>query len=482
MVNWSEPQKQSAFGIFMFAGKAFRQVVIVVLAAVGSLVRKEKPFWVWALSFGGIAAFVFGKAFLEYFFFTFHVTEGQLIIKKGIFSKKTLVIPFERIQTVQLHQNLLHKIINHCKVAIDTAGTEETEVAIQSLSYAKAISLKQLLTKQTVSPLTKEEEDVEKTIRLLPRDLFKMAISANHLETFGLLFAFVIARFQDVKDLFGIDAADWVESQGKQIAFTTQMIGLMIFFVLAFSILISVLRIVLKFSDLTIHLGEKGFQLKHGMLSSQQQFIGSKKIQFIQWNANWIRRKIGMYMFHIKTAGETDLKKKQKIHVPVTREEHLQKLGSYYQNHLPSVNTQPGTIQPQYFYRQIVLIVLPVTVLAVTTIWIWWSWYALLFLIWSINYIIKTKIYQQNFKIWVNDDAIEISKGVWGRQRLVINWHNLQVITVQQSIYQRRKRLANLSLQTASGEVNIPYLQVEEAQMLADHAAMKIESSQRNWM
>lgn len=481
MVNWSEPQKQSAFGIFMFAGKAFRQVVIVVLAAVGSLARKEKPFWVWAVSFGGIALFVFGKAFLEYFYFTFHVSEGQLIIKKGIFSKKTLVIPFERIQTVQLHQNLLHRIINHCKVAIDTAGTEETEVSIQSLSYSKAISLKELLTQEVVSSVT-SEETVEKTIRLSPRDLFKMALSANHLETFGLLLAFVIARFQDVKDLFGVDAADWMESQGKQVAFTTQLIGIMIFFVLAFSILISVLRIVLKFSDLTIQLGEKGFQLKHGMLSSQQQFIGSKKIQFIQWNANWIRRKVGMYMFHIKTAGETDLKKKQKIHVPVTREEHLHKLGSYYQDNLPSANTEAGTIQPQYFYRQVLYIVLPVTIIATTIIWIWWTWYAALFLIWSVNYIIKTKIYQKNFKIWVNDDAIEISKGVWGRQRLVVNWHNLQVITIQQSIYQRRKGLANLSMQTASGEVNIPYLMVEEAQMLADHAAMKIESAQKNWM
>lgn len=481
MVNWYEPQKQSAFGIFMFAGKAFREIIALILIAVGSLSRKEKPFFIWAITFGAIALFVFGRAFLEYFFFTFHVTEGQLIIKKGIFSKKTLVIPFERIQTVQLHQNLLHKIINHCKVAIDTAGSEETEVAIQSLSYNKAINLKELLTQEVTSPVTKEEA-VEKTIRLSFRDLFKMALSANHLETFGLLLAFVIARFEDVKDLFGIDAYDWVESQGKQVALTTQMIGIMIFFVLAFSILISVLRIVLKFSDLTIHLGEKGFQLKHGMLSSQQQFIGSKKIQFIQWNANWIRRKIGMYMFHIKTAGETDLKKKQKINVPITRKEHIQKLGNYYQNDLPSLSTEAGRIQPQYFYRQVLYIVLPVTVVVMTIIWIWWNWYAALFLIWSINYIVKTKIYQKNFKIWVNDEAIEISKGVWGRQRLVVNWHNLQVITVQQSIYQRRKGLANLSMQTASGEVNIPYLKLEEAQMLADNAAMKIESSQRNWM
>ncbi len=481
MVNWQDPQRQSAFGIFMLAGKAFREMWALLLVAAGPLSKKNSPFWLWAVVIGAFALIIFGRAFLEYFFFHFHVSEKQLIIKKGIFSKKTLVIPFERIQTVQLHQNLLHKIINHCKVAIDSAGSEETEVAIRSLSYNKAISLKELLS-QEVASTVRQEATEEKTIRLSSKDLFKMAVSANHLETFGLLFAFVIARFEDVKNLLGINALDWVESQGKQVAFTTQMIGIMIFFVLAFSILISVLRIILKYSDLTIQLGDKGFQLKHGMLSMQQQFIGSKKIQFIQWNANWIRRKIGMYMFHVKTAGETDLKKKQRIHVPVTRQEHLQKLADYYQTELPSVATEPGTIQPQYFYRQILLIGLPVTLIAAGLIWIWWSWNALWVLIWLTYFIINTKVFQNNFRLWVNENAIEISKGVWGRQRLVVNWHNLQLVTVQQSIYQRKKGLASLSLQTASGEVNIPYLRFQEAQMLADHATLKMEISQEKWM
>lgn len=482
MDNWSAPQRQSAFGIFMFAGKAVREVVALVLILTGSWLNKKKPFSTFALLIGGTALYIFGKAFLEYFFFTFHISENQLIVKKGIFSKRTLIIPFDRIQTVQLHQNLLHKIIGHCKVAIDTAGTDKSEVTIQSLQYNKALSLKELLTHETVQQVVVTPESKQNTIALAAGDLFKMAVSANHLETFGLIIAFVLARFNDVKELLGIDAYDYMEEHGKEVTFTAQMTGVIIFFTLLFAMVISVLRIILKYSNLTIQLDEKGFHLKHGLLNSQQQFIGARKIQYVLWKANWIRRKIGLYMFHVKTAGEDDLKKKQRIHVPVTKEDHLQKLASYYQSELPSQQTEANIIHLSYAYRRVLLIGLPLTIIAISIAFIWWQWNSLWIAAWLIYFFITNMIYRNNFRFWVSENAIEISRGIWGREKLILNWQKLQLVTVQQSIYQRRNKLASLSLLTASGVVNIPYLKEDEARFLADYAAMKTESSQKNWM
>lgn len=482
MANWSVPQRQSALGIFMFAGKAFREVVAIFLVTTGSLINKGKPFKSFALLYGCIAVYIFGKAFLEYFFFTFHILENQLIVKKGIFSKKTLVIPFGRIQTVQLHQNLLHKLIGHCKVAIDTAGTDKSEVVIQSLAYNKAVLLKEALTQQITGTVDVSHQENQNTISLAAGDLFKMAVSANHLETFGLIIAFVLARFNDVKDLLGIDAYDYMEEHGKEVTFTAQMTGIIIFFTLLFAMVISVLRIILKYSDLAIRLDAKGFHLKHGLLNSQQQFIGARKIQYVLWKANWIRRKIGLYMFHVKTAGEDDLKKKQRIHVPVTKAEHLHILAAYYQAALPSHQGEANNIHASYVYRRVLLIGLPVTIIAIAVAFIWWQWYALWIGVWLIYFIITDIIYRNNFRFWVSEEAIEISKGVWGREKLVLNWQKLQIVTVRQNIYQRKNNLANLSLITASGAVNIPYIREDAARFLADFAAMKTESSQKNWM
>ncbi|HEX6914766.1 MAG TPA: PH domain-containing protein [Chitinophagaceae bacterium] len=487
MADWQQPRKQSAFGIFMFAGKAFREIIAVALVIIGSFARKEKPVAAWLLAFGGIGLYIFGKAFLEYFYFSFQVTGDQLIVRRGIFSKKTLVIPFERIQTVQLHQNLLHRLIGHCKVSIDTAGSEKTEVSIQSLGYRDANELKELLTRQGLATATGETSPVVAgtnagVIRLSATDLLKIAISANHLETFGLLAAFVLARFEDVKDLLGFNAYDWVEAQGSTIAFTTQMIGGIVFLALLISIVISFLRIVLKFSDLTIQLTGKGFQLKHGLLQSQQQFIGTRKIQFIEWTANWVRRKLGICLFHIKTVGETDQKKKQRIYLPVTREAHLEQLSGYYQQDRPSAGTEAGFIRKAYVLRTVLFKGVPFTIFLTAIAWFWWGIYSLLVLITLVYFIITTIIYRRNFRVWVNNDAIQIEKGVWGRQELLLKWQKIQVVTIRQSPYQRRKTLANLVLHTAAGAVEIPYLALDEAALLADHAMMQIERSQENWM
>jgi putative membrane protein len=482
MVNWEQPQKQSAVGIFLFAAKAFREVIAFMVIAIGGLSRKGKPAAAWMLTIGGFAAFIFGRAALEYFYFKFYISEGQFIVKKGILSKKTIMIPFDRIQSVQLEQNLFHRIIHHYKVSIDTAGSEKTEVSIHALTYNKALDLKRVLTGEKTVAAGTEAGAAENTIRLSAKDLFKLALSHNHLETVGLIIAFVLARFHDIKEWFDIDAYGWLESHGKQVAVTTQIIAISAFIALAFAILISVVRIILKYSDLMITLSEKGFNVKHGLLHSHQQFIGANKIQFIQWNANWARRKIGMYMFHVKTTGENDIKNKKRVRVPVTRKEHIYKLAAYYQQELPSAGNSSNDIQPQYVSRKTLFVGLPVTLFFILVFFFIMKWQALWFGLLLIYSFVRNRIFRKNFRFWVKEDAIEISSGVWGRQRIILNWHKLQVVTINQGIYKRRKNLADLLLQTASGNVVLPYITLAQAQVLSDYAAMKTESTQKRWM
>ncbi len=483
-MNWQEPQRQSAIGIFLFAGKAFREMIAIVLIMFGSLIRKEKSTSAYLITLLILAVIIFGRALLEYLYFRFYILDEQFVVKKGLFAKKNIVIPFERIQTVQLEQSLFHRIIHHYKVSIDTAGSDKAEVTIHALPYDKALSLKAALTEHADQAVENIDSATTQNhiISLSFKDLMKLAISHNHLETVGLMIAFLLARFNDIKDWFGIDAYDYLEEHGKEVAVTTQAIGMLIFFALIIAILISVLRIVLKFSDLQITLSDKGFNLKHGLLNSKQQFIGSNKIQYVQWNANWIRRKIGMYIFHVKTTGEQDIKNKQKIQVPVTRADFLTTLAAYYQSIFPSAENNANNIQKVYAFRKTLLIGFPTTIVITTALYFAVDWWSLLFLLWLIYFHFRNIIYRNNFSFWVNDDALEITSGVWGRQRLILNWHKMQVVTISQGIYQRSHELADLIIHTASGDVVLPYITLEQAQMLSDYAAMKAESSQKRWM
>jgi putative membrane protein len=479
-MNWDKPQRQSAIAIFVLAAMNLRHLYAIAIIFIAQFF-KEKPSYKMQLALlGGMLVFMFGKAFFDYFFFTFHISNGQFIIKKGVFAKRTITIPLEKIQTVQFAQTFFHSLFGLHKVMVDTAGTETTEVSIQALTHAKAIALKEILT--TASDVHFEETETIKPITLSFEGLMKMAISHNHLKTFGLIIAFAIARLEDVKDLFNYDGYDWLEQHGKEVTFSIKFAAIIAFMVMSISIITSVLMILFKYYDFKISLTPKGFNIKHGLLQVKQQFIPLTKIQLLQWNANWVRRKMNYFVCDLKTTGEEDLKQKQKVQVPVTNHDHLQQIINYYQPVQPSASDAANGIHPQYAIRKIIFSGLPALAVLIGVSFIWWKWYSLLWLIWFVYYIIIKHIYRRNFTFWVNEDAVEVTKGVWGRERILLNWHKIQLLTIKQSIYQRRKKLANLVMETAAGEVVLPYIKLEEAQLLADHLLMKIESSSKKWM
>jgi putative membrane protein len=57
----------------------------------------------------------------------------------------------------------------------------------------------------------------------------------------------------------------------------------------------------------------------------------------------------------------------------------------------------------------------------------------------------------------------------------------VQRVTVTQSRYQRRKKLASLRMYMASGTVNIPYIDHQQAQQLRDYILYRVETSQKAW-
>ncbi len=479
-MNWEKPQRQSAIAIFVLAAMNLRHMYALVILFVIQFF-KEKPSWKAQLALlGCMVLFMFGKAFIDHFFFTFHISDGKFVTRKGMFAKHIITVPLERIQTVQFTQTFFHNLFGLHKVMIDTAGSESTEVSIQALSHAKAIALKEILTSTGNLPL--EVPDTIQPITLRFDGLMKMALSHNHIKTFLLIISFAIARLEDVRDLFDYDGYEWVEEHRAEVNFSVQLTAIIAFMVMAVSIITSVLLIFFKYFDFKMTLTAKGFHVKHGLLQVKQQFIPLQKIQLLQWNANWVRRKMNYFICHFKATGEADLKNKQRIEVPLTNLKDLQQIIEYYEPNPPSAGNEANGIHPQYATRRILYLDIPVVVSLIAITYIWWEWYSLLWLISLVYYAIARNIYRSNFTFWVNDDAIEISKGVWGRERIILRWHKIQFVTTRQTIYQRKKQLATLVMQTAAGEITLPYIQLEEASALSNFLLMKIESSDQKWM
>lgn len=102
-------------------------------------------------------------------------------------------------------------------------------------------------------------------------------------------------------------------------------------------------------------------------------------------------------------------------------------------------------------------------------------WFVL-FPLFSLIYLsISNWINYRKFKYWFNERSIQIQKGIWGEENILLNFNKIQHIIIKTSPFLRRKNLASIELHTAGETVIIPFIPLEQVQYLADLSLVNME-------
>jgi putative membrane protein len=114
--------------------------------------------------------------------------------------------------------------------------------------------------------------------------------------------------------------------------------------------------------------------------------------------------------------------------------------------------------------------------------WQWIGIKSLLALVYALLVFLFTWLHVRKFRLWAYDDIVFIRRGFLGKSDMMLKWFKIQSVTLSQSIYQRNKKLANLTLSTAAGKITVRYLPLLVARQLANYALYKVESSGEPWI
>ena len=68
----------------------------------------------------------------------------------------------------------------------------------------------------------------------------------------------------------------------------------------------------------------------------------------------------------------------------------------------------------------------------------------------------------------------------WRRQEVLIR--KLNGVTVQQSLFERKRGLATVTVATAAGAVHIGMIPLDQAELLRDEFLRSVETDRRAWM
>jgi putative membrane protein len=79
--------------------------------------------------------FLLGAELIRYFTLTYRVTsDGELVIRSGLFSRTERHIPFERVQNIELVESAVHRVLGVAEVRLQTGSGAEIEAHLRVIS------------------------------------------------------------------------------------------------------------------------------------------------------------------------------------------------------------------------------------------------------------------------------------------------------------------------------------------------------------
>ncbi|MCX6407566.1 MAG: PH domain-containing protein [Propionibacteriales bacterium] len=126
--------------------------VVIIAANLPSLkeeVVPDGPWWLGLLVIAG-GGLVVGEVlgFLSWWFTRFVIDDAELRIDSGVLTRRSRRAAFERIQSVDVVEPLLARMVGLAEVRVDLAGGDESRLAVRFLPLDEARAVRRLLLRQ----------------------------------------------------------------------------------------------------------------------------------------------------------------------------------------------------------------------------------------------------------------------------------------------------------------------------------------------
>ncbi len=510
MLDISQPTRQSRLSILFYLFKGIKGLIAFVFFAVFSMRSWSSTMAVLGISAVVVIVTLIGPV-VQYWFFKFHLENDELIIQKGWVFKKRKAIPIERIQSINITQNIGQRILGLVAIEIDTAGSKAKELEIPALDRHFAEQLKSLLGKKKQSTPIEDntiQEPVERDIvegdtsqiadsnmilQLSFKDLLKVGITQNHLRSGGLALGVVFGFWYKIKDVvenyFG-DIFESVEVDMEQAVKTPETFGtsILVFMLIGFvifmiiSINVSLIMAINKFYDYKMELKEDYLEITMGLLNKKEIKIPLSKIQILEFHSNPLRK-----MLHFKTArifqAQSENKQLSNVEVPACHpdlQNRLQHLIFNESVEQPDNVLLPNSWSHARFDMYVAsTFILPLIALAVYFEYYWLIAIPLFFL--AFTGFIGYK-HGEKSKVLRDNDFVVFHKGWLFNAVIISPVYKTQAVEKWHSIFIKGRGEAHLKLHTAGGSRQLKYLKATEINAMQNDINNAVIQSSKNWM
>lgn len=477
MTDLSQPQRQSPLAIVFLGLRAIRSLGVVQFVVLGLFIIRGaadgRLLLVAVVAATGLAV----MSVLSWWRYTFQFDEGELVITRGVLRIDRLTIDVERIQSIAIEQELLHRMTDLVKVVVDTAGSSQAEFTIDAIARPVAEELQQRATAVSSPAL-----DAASTQPVLPAGRVVFRHTPARLTVAGLttspwaglavlvpLLALDDVVLEPITDQLLAWAPDAdVESLGWLLV---PIVGVA---AVVFVSLLNLGRVFLGDWDLTLRTNTATLRRTAGLLSRTSTTSSVARVQVMTSRRNPLQRRVGLHDLHLSNAGQGDMR------LIGCRDDEFAATAAIAG--LSSIEdlALDRRVHPAEIWLTVrnTAVVAVVVAAAASLLVGWWALLALAAVPsvwWARHHHVRTYRWTVGPELATSRHVISSST-----QQALIRKTN--VVRVSQSIFERRRGLGRVEVATAAGKIAIGMIPIEEACAVRDVIVHGVETDRRAWM
>ncbi len=438
----------------------------VVLLAVSSLGgrRSDPGTWIFLLAGSGVLV-----ALARYLSLRYWVEGGTLVIRSGLLARQVRTIPLDRIQNVELRQNALHQLAGVVDFRIETAAGPEAEAHLAVLSAGEARRLKaELLSGRADAPSGADAPVGVVVWQASLRDLVVLGATSNRAGAIlGAVAGLLFFLGRELPRSFEAFRRALFEAIG--VVSPAFAVAVLLGATLVLGWLLSIALAVV---------GSFGFQLtrepdgrlrrRYGLVSRVEAVVNPARIQLLGLSSSWLRRRLGLWEVAAHTAGSAfeGARGGSALLCPLLRERDM---AVFCRDLRPGLDldavewrpVSPATIR-RGFVRGLVLAAFAASAAALAFgPWGWTTLAAFVPAAWL--FALRRHRVLAHARL---SGHLLARDGVFHRRIAVVPEGKIQWVGVEQSPFQRRLRIASLTVATAAGAAHVVDLDEAEAAAL----------------
>lgn len=514
-------QRLSPWSIVYFIARTFKggldPNILVFLAPLYGLYHliEDKALSAIVLSIA-IPLLILTLAIVKYVFFKYRVKDETFHIVKGVLFRNRIDIPFSRIQDVQIEAPYYFRAMGLVSAAIDTAGSNVSEVVLAAITNETAIELREwVFQKDKLASVSGKGDSIESIddnvvaprsalsehstglnevlLMRSVKDLLIHGVSNNRVWILiaALLPLVDAVMGQSIDKVVALNSMEFFQLEGASALHLSAVFVAAIIVLIAVTVMLSILGSFVSLHGYCLTRSDETLSRESGLFSRRQVNLKFSRLQYVSIQQGVMDRlfdRFNLFFEQVSSHRQNPQEKSTRFLVPSVTSEEVECLCSeVYSNIALDLSAFKRTLKGvnvRYFRQQVLLTTLPLSaILLIALVIATEDSYLLAFF--PLVLVLGCWL---NFLSWKKcgyaciGEYLLVRRGLFGTTYTLFPQYKLQQVALHQSLPMRYSGYCTLRFLLGTVAVGIPYIPLKEGIVLADSSMYHLEASGRSWM